>query len=569
MEVSSSRRDAQSPQQRTAVHDEGQAQLVEQSPSTKDDLRESVREMGYEEGAQALKPASGDKEPTPQEKQEALQKSYEEALGEYLGGELYEVVSEEVSQEAVNDLASQAVKELIEAVGDAYEDLHPGEKGKKDAAAIVKEWNGVLQNYLAEYAESEQGRALIARVTDYVQENPGKVLAAVFLAAVAANMKIPRVKKKIQLAEGLQAMIGVRLGSMREVTLQTISAGLKYESGRFKGDASVEHKTEDETTRGTVKASYGDKGRTVSTSATVDDKGLLKARLGAAFKGDGTTGSAGVSHDRKAGTAVDATVSYGDKQRKESGSAKYNVDTGALSVKLSREIQQDLRYKVSQSFEKSGDNTRTGMEFGVGKGALDFTVGHEEDTSGKAATKLGAKYAPRDLTLALDATFGSEGDTIGTSIKAHPESGLLYGGDVRFSLDDSRVLNYGVHFGFRDPDEFKGFLLDYHHNAKPDVPEDRFKASVEYTVDQLMLRGTSDTKLRGGCLSMGQLGLHGAYPVKDDIALIGGVVQGYGPDRTVSTRPELGVQVGKIPVLIGYDPNSKAWSLRLTIPFGR
>ena len=44
---------------------------------------------------------------------------------------------------------------------------------------------------------------------------------------------------------------------------------------------------------------------------------------------------------------------------------------------------------------------------------------------------------------------------------------------------------------------------------------------------------------------------------------------GFGPDNKQGFTPQVGVQIRNVPVLVGYDTNSKAWTVGMTIPFGR
>lgn len=561
---------------------------------TRSRIRESVRTMGYEDGAQALSTQTD-------EQKEARLRTYEEALGDFLGGHLFELVSESVSPEEVMGHASEAVDQLVELVGDAYRNVNPGAKGEKDAKALEEEWGRVLEACVLRYGRTESGRKVSAKVGEYLETHPRTVLAAILLAAasaVAANIRLPAIKKKIRIADGLQAQVEAKLGRIREITLQTIKARLEYEEGLFRAKLTGEHDAETDTNRGSVEVSHGDDHSrgTVSAEAVVDGKGLLSTRAAIGGHRDKLKGSAGYTEHRDEGNFVDAQVSYGDKKRMISGGAQYDTGSGGLKLQLSEEIHKDLltyrrsleydeskddytlrtseRHGTDRNFlevstEQSRDATKEGIAAGFGKGPLDLSGSNKEDTSGLSESSLGAKYSTRDLTVALDASFGSQGDSLAASVKGRSDRGLIYGANARFSLDDSKVLGYGARFGFRDPDEFKSFLLEYHHDAVPDLPEDQFKLSVEHAVDQLMLRGSSSTTLRDGRFSLGELGVHGAYPINDDLKFIGGVTQGFGPDRDVGTRPEVGLQVGRIPVMVGYDTNSKAWSLRLTIPFGR
>lgn len=560
---------------------------------SKSQIRQSVRTMGYEEGAKTLSTQPD----TDEDQREARRLTYEEALGELLGGKLFEVVSENTDPEHMMEYAGKAVDALVDLIAKQVEEGRDLDRiGPEAAAAQMENLREILRVEVEEYMASPEGQALGEKITEYVQTHPWEVVGAVLLAAaaaVAANMKLPELKQKVNLADGLDAEIKAKLGKIQAIALETISARLKYEQGRFKGEVAVDHSSESGTTA-SIGASYGGGTNRVSAEATVDKEGLMKAGLGARGQKGLLGGSADVKHFRNAGTVADAKVTYGGKDDKVSGGAQYDFKEDLLSLQLSRELTKGLysgqrsigledgtvtgatrdrvgtdRTYMEMTSSSGKDNSKVGVAAGYGRGPLDLTGAFSQDSKGDAESKLGARYSARDLTVALDASFAAHSDTVKGSVGRQARDGLSYGADATYSLTDSHLIGYGARFGFRDPKEFKSFLVEYHRNAVPEVPEDQFDITLESTIGQLMMRGSNRTTLKGGSLSMGQLGVHGAYPLDDDLAVIGGVSQGYGPDRTIGTMPEVGVQYKKIPILVGYDTNSKAWSIRLTIPFGR
>lgn len=546
--------------------------------SSRGRMRQSLRGVGYEEGSRALSPrGEGDQPETPkpeatdEERKAAQRQSYEALLGQILGGKLFDLVTKHTTPDRIMTYASKAVDALIKAAGDQVGRVEGLDaESRKAADALIEVLGQVLDEQAEAYIGSVEGQDLAKKISNHVAGHPGQVIAAVLLAAaaaVAANVTLPEVAAKASLARGLDAEVKAKLGKVRDIALESISARVQVTSGRFKAEAGVAHEDGRGTT-GTVGASVGGEAGEISTRATVDKDGLLSAQIGVRGRTDRASGSAGVAWNRDAGTSADAKIEYGDKQERLSGAAKVEFDKGLLNVSLSREVRDGFfLHSNSLTYEGGKFSSVETHRYAKDKTALEVTrkTGMEGDTS----TSMTARYSARDLTVALNAAFGSSGSTASASVEGHPKEGMTYKADATYSLSDSRLLNYGASFGFQDPKKFEGFLLEYRRNNAPQVPEDRFRATVEFTVQQMMFRVQDETVLKGGRLSSGTASAHAAVPIGRDLALIGGVTHGYGPDRTVGTMPQLGLQIRDIPVLVGYDTNSKAWTLRLTIPFGR
>ncbi len=551
----------------------------EAMPSSRGRMRQSLRGVGYEEGTRALSPR-GEGEPgvetpkpeaTEDERKAAQRQSYEALLGQMLGGKLFELITKHTSPDRIMTYASKAVDALIKAAGDQVGKVEGLDAESRDAAgALIEVLGQVLDEQAEAYLGSEEGQDLAKKVSNYVAGHPGQVVAAILLAAaaaVAANVTLPEVAAKTSLARGLDAEVQAKLGKVRDIALESISARVRYESGRFKAEAGVAHEGGQGTT-GTVGASYGDETAEVSTRATIDKDGLLSAQVGARGRTDRASGSAGVAWNRDKGASADAKIEYGDKQDRIAGAASYEFDKGLLNVRLSRDVTDGF-FSRSNTLTIEGGKVSSEQTDRYAKDGKSLEMTRKTGPAGDETTSLTTRYSARDLTVALNAAFGSSGSTASASIEGHPKEGMVYKADATYGLSDSRLLNYGASFGFQDPKKFEGFLLEYRRNNAPQVPEDQFRATAEFTIQQMMFRVQDETVLQGGRLSSGTASAHAAYPLGKDLALIGGVTHGYGPDRTVGTMPQVGLQIRDIPVLVGYDTNSKAWTLRLTIPFGR
>jgi hypothetical protein len=560
----------------------------------RDGLKQAVRGMGYEDGAKALSPVE-DPAANDEERRAAELAGYQDALGRLLGGKLYDAVAKHVSPAKVLGYGKSALDGLIEKAAQGTAEERAARDGG-DADAIAAELEKDLDARAEEYLASEEGQQLAQAVSTWAGTHPRTIAAAVVLAAVAAvaaNVTLPELKRKVHVAKGLDATVKAKLGKVREVALKAIEVRMAYQAGLLKAEGGVARDEKGKVT-GDVSASYGDAGAQVAGIATIDAQGVMTARVGgSATRGD-VTGEVAGTYSRDKGTGADVKLTYAGRERTVSGGARYDAGTGALSLQLTDEIRKDL-YSRSTSMTYSGGQlsgetkdrvggdtnwleatrgSKDGLGYAGVAGQLqagNVTAGgsFRQDESGATGGTVRAQYDTEALTARLDAAFGTEGRTVKTSIEGHPKSGMLVGADAEYNPRDDRLLSYGVHFGFRDPSAFRSFLVEYKRSQAAGIPEDQFAATVEFTVRSMMFRARDETTLRNGSLSSGATSLHAAYPIGKGVMLLGGVTQGYGPQATVGTMPQVGVQIGKIPVMAGYDVNSKAWHVGITIPFGR
>lgn len=537
----------------------------------RDGLKQSLRSMNYEEGAKALSPAgegAGDPKKAEEERRAAELKAWQEALGTLIGGKLYEIVSKEVSPDKVLKHANAVVDALLDAAvkeAGGLDKLDP--EGKKPATALAGVLAKILDEQATAWLETKDGKAFAQKVSGYVGAHPWQVVAAILLAgvsAVAANVSLPELKQKFGIAKGLDAEVKAKLGKIREISLEAISLRLTYEAGKLKAEAGADRDAEGKVT-GTVGASYGDDKGMVSAAATIDEQGLTTATVGAKGKSGNTSGEVTGGYSRDKGYTADARVSYGTKERTLAGAAHYDGATNSVSVKLSEEIVKDLEgHYRAVTIDREGVGTESRDRIGTEKNNITLSTATKGENS-----KVGVSYTRDDLKVALDAAFAGETATGKASVEARLTERTTAGGDATIDLHSGRLAEMGVHFGYRDPKEFEAFLIEYRRKMAGEMPEDRFRLTVEHTIGKLMMRGQNETVLKGGDLSYGRVSGHLAYPINKDFAIIGGVTQGYGRDRDVGTMPQIGVQVRSIPVMVGYDTNSKAWRLGITIPFGR
>jgi hypothetical protein len=587
----------------------------------REDLRESVRGMGYEEGARRLSPGAGPAGATGSESTPApanpnapsapaeegpilSPQAYEAALGRLLGGKLYEVVVGQTSADKMAGHAKKVVDAIVKAGGGlAKDDATLDDAGRKAVTdALQNELGPALKAEAEAYLASEEGRKLAAGIQGWTTEPPWAIVAAALLAAagaVAANVEVPRLgaEKSVTLGQGegaakITAGAGVRLGRIRELTLQAIDARIALEAGRFTAEAKVEHKKDGGTT-GEVSAKYGTDAASVSTVAKLDRQGVVSASAGAKIKTEHGEAALSAGKERDKPGAVDATVAWGDGQeRKLAGAARVD-QAGGWAVNLSQEITKDAwtrsdSYALSDKGGTSTTSSRTGDDRNyllggvttTGAGQSGFMEGRHTEGNLSAGGRVegggvegplakgDVKWDTRDLTATLNARFGRGQDAVGGDVQKRLGNYTL-GASAEYGLIDRKFLSVGARFGYSDPEKFEAFLLEYKRSHAGDVTMDEFKVTVEHTLGQYLLRAENQTTLKDGRLSSGTGSLMAARPLNEDWKVIGGLSAGYGPDKSVGVRPEVGVQYKNIAVTVGYDLNNKATGIRLTIPFGR
>src|SRR5690606_24944805 len=114
--------------------------------------------------------------------------------------------------------------------------------------AAVKAFSGALAARFGpaanEFMASDRGKKLAEGMADWVDANPEWVVAIALLAAagaVVANMEIPEIKQKIGIADGTDAEIAAKLGSLRAIALQEIKATIKHQSDNLKASLGVKN----------------------------------------------------------------------------------------------------------------------------------------------------------------------------------------------------------------------------------------------------------------------------------------------------------------------------------------
>jgi hypothetical protein len=195
----------------------------------------SPRGLQFEEGEEKKEDGGGDGGGTA-----TGLANYEATLSKWLGSKLYAAVSDQPTLDKLSGHASSAVKSALSPLGgyikEADPDADPAEVDK-----AVKAMKAALGKAAAGYVKAN-GKGLQKALQGFVDANPELIVLIALLAAagaVAANMKIPDLKKTLGITDELDLTLTARLGKIRNIALEQIKAELKYKSGAVKASASV------------------------------------------------------------------------------------------------------------------------------------------------------------------------------------------------------------------------------------------------------------------------------------------------------------------------------------------
>ncbi len=467
--------------------------------------------------------------------------NYKAALGEFLGEKLFKAVSDSLGFDKVSGYAKSAVDG---AISSAVGQLGGWEKIKADPAALdalVTMLQEGLEPLVETWLASEDGRALVAKLQNWAGAHPKTVVTTALLAAagaVLANVDVPSLKSGFKITDKLSAEAEVDIGRIRELTLQKIRGKLKYQSDNLLAAIEVT-RNEDGGVESSVGVELKGDGKSLAVNGVFDNQGLkvagLKGILGLQ-DGMSLTGGLGAERGR---SGVLSTLQFVQKDGSLTTTNDFSFDSGSGTLILGHTALADMG---------GGLTLRQSQKFG---------------TDGTSTAGLGVSLTRDDLQAELDATFS--GTSTSVTAKASRTTPEGYRGGVDFSLKDDKLLEVGAYYGFKDPKEFKSWLVSYRRKA--DVSEDQFKLTVENKLGEIFLRmsGQYTQGLTGGQLDASA---HAGKFLNTDTAVVGGLnyQNNFGTGKQ-NVTPEVGVQYKGVQVLFGYDAQNKAGTIRLGIPF--
>jgi len=169
--------------------------------------------------------------------------NYQNRLGKTVGGRVYREARKAVTREKVGKYAHQIVDAGLNYVGDQFKALDKKDGVHIDPAAV----NAVAATFSQQVAKGTAQWAkeseVPADIQGWVDDNPVAVTSVMVLgaaAAIAADMKIPELKKKMKLTDDLSAQVGVNLGTFQHIAVERVRGELKWQSGNLKITAGAE-----------------------------------------------------------------------------------------------------------------------------------------------------------------------------------------------------------------------------------------------------------------------------------------------------------------------------------------
>ncbi|MBT8496234.1 MAG: hypothetical protein KJO07_24530 [Deltaproteobacteria bacterium] len=163
--------------------------------------------------------------------------NYEQTLGRVLGPKIYDAVSDIVTLEALAGYARSGLESGLGGLGKLVRESDRDDAGEYEKAIDALQ---LVLGPMAEQFVQQHGEELQARLQNFVDTRPVAVVALALLAAaaaVAADMEIPELKHTFKITDNVDLTAGARLGSLRNITLERISARLDIHGAKFRARA--------------------------------------------------------------------------------------------------------------------------------------------------------------------------------------------------------------------------------------------------------------------------------------------------------------------------------------------
>ena len=505
--------------------------------------------------------------------------NYQATLGQWLGTELYQAIAPELTLER---LAGHANAGFIAAVDAALGSI--GESGQIDDAAILKLSETLKSEYgtIAGDWLKENGAGLTKRLGDWVDANPLWIVTSALLAAAAAiiaNATIPELKKKFKLGDNVSGSLSAKLGKLRDISLQSISAELEWASGPLMAAMKMTHSGGQTDT--TVTASAGTEQYSLTAEGQFVDTSLQLLNLQSVIQTGNTTLSAGAEHSAENGgtNTLTAEIVTADGNTTRTNNLTYDPDTGAVTVNDILSVVQDESQTTLTETSSSDGSQLTSLSYSGNVSdttSLNFTLEESAQLLGATSSygltqtqraEFGLDYSANDLDAAMALGLDSQGTgSASGSLDLSLENGWTAGADTQIQWGNSDYLEAGAYFGFRNPDEFQTYMTRY-----------RFKSGDETTheLDILIEEkfGPIYTRLQQHVAHSAsgmryQTTAQGAYFLNENFALIGGAQYNQNEMGGGSISPQLGAQIYGIPLVVTHDMENNGLMMQFTIPFG-
>ncbi|MCB9788623.1 MAG: hypothetical protein H6744_18250 [Deltaproteobacteria bacterium] len=549
-----------------------------------DARKAQLRAVGYDEGAAMLSPApaaQGDKAPdAAQEEEKAkaarIRASWEASLGRFLGGKLFDLLKEHVSQAGLEGYAKDGIGAIGDAIPGLVKPTKAGAAGgildEAGEAQALQTFLGALTPILTgaaeKWVEGADGQKVLGAISGWVEGHPRTVAVSLGAAAIAAaiaaylsDMDIPTLEHTFKLGGGASVDLSTELGSLQAIAVQAASAAVKWQGEGAKASIGASWK-EGGGVSATVDAGIerelgGDAKVNANGSVSLAQDGRLTAKLDGGLKGKvrGTPleVGAGLSHgqggDADAATRVNGKVVLGDGGQQTALTGSWDPGSDQFEFGVDQKVVQELE--------------------GGGKVSYANHVGTD-------GGKMNLAWSKNDVSAQLDLAMKEGMNTLGASAAWKNEEGAQASGSATVDLDSGRLTALGAKLGWQDPDAFKGFMVEYQRKWMNDqgVDSHHLAATLEYAIGKLEARVSGGVDLQGGQLTRSRADVLMGYGLSPDWKMLGGASyernlngQTGGMDSQLEAR--LGLQYKNVAFTAGYRPESKAWTVGLTIPLGR
>ncbi|MEZ4269067.1 MAG: hypothetical protein R3F39_22155 [Myxococcota bacterium] len=542
----------------------------------------SLRAVDYDEGAAMLSPAPAAeaknddaKTEDPKAKEARIRASWEASLGKFLGGKLFDLLKEHVSQAGLEGYAKQGIGAIGQAIPGLVKPTKAGAAGgiidEASEAQALQAFLGALTPILTgaaeKWVEGADGQKVLAAISGWVEGHPRTIAVSLGSAAIAAavaaylsDMDIPALEHTFKLGGGASLDLATELGSLQNIAVQAASAAVKWQGDGVKASLGAAWKE-----GGGVSATVGagvekelNKNTSVSGNGSVAlaENGRITAKIDGGLKskvnGTPLEFAAGVDHSRGGGDEASTKVvgkvvlGEGGKQTEVNGSWDPGSDT--------------FEFGIDQKFVQELE----------GGGKLNYS-----SHAGTDGSKMNLAWSKNDLSAQLDLAMKEGANTLGLSTAYKNKEGMQASGSATFDMDSNRLTALSAKLGWQDPAAFKGFMIEYQRKWMADTGADshHVAAQLEYAIGKLEGRLSGSVDLNGNDMTKAKADLLLGYKLNNDWRALAGAgyasemnAQG-GMDKQFEAR--LGMQYKNVAFTAGYRPDSKAWTVGLTIPLGR
>ena len=162
--------------------------------------------------------------------------------------------------------------------------------------------------------------------------------------------------------------------------------------------------------------------------------------------------------------------------------------------------------------------------------------------------------------------------SLGFSAEGQLGGNWSLGGNAKLDLDTGRLSQFGAQLGWKDPDAFRSFALDYKATWLQENPgyEHQVDAMLEYSMGSWAGRLKAGGSMQAAEISGANADLLVGRQINDDWAVLGGADYQYKPDDLGQGQHNFGVRAGVqykgVAVTVNYEPEQEAVGLRLEIP---